>query len=122
MLALKTILFATDFSQLADEALDHALALAHKHEAELHMLHAVVLHADDPNDPAHHFPDAEEVRLRLGEIADDRMANQLETRNAGELDVVRAQRRGMSTAPVILEYAEEIDADIIVMAAASATT
>jgi nucleotide-binding universal stress UspA family protein len=115
MLALKTILFATDFSQLADEALDHALALAHKHEAELHMLHAVVLHADDPNDPAHHFPDAEEVRQRLGEIADDRMANQLETRNAGELDVVRAQRRGMSTAPVILEYAEEIDADIIVM-------
>ena len=115
MLALKTVLFATDFSRLADAALDHALALTQQHGAVLHMLHAVVLHADDPNDPAHHFPDAEEVRLRLEQIAEDRMANQLEARHLDPLDVVRAQRRGMSTAPVILEYAEEIDADIIVM-------
>jgi len=115
MLSLKIVLFATDFSRLADAALDHALALAQKHGAVLHMLHAVVLHADDPNDPAHHFPDAEQIRGRLEEIAESRMASQLEARSAGELEVVRAQRRGMSTAPVILEYAEEIDADIIVM-------
>jgi nucleotide-binding universal stress UspA family protein len=115
MLALKTVLFATDFSRLADAALDYALALAQKHGAALHMLHAVVLHADDPNDPAHHFPDAEEIRVRLEEIAEDRMANQLRALRAEEIDVVRAQRRGISTAPVILEYAEEIDADVIVM-------
>ena len=115
MLALKTVLFATDFSARADAALDHALALAEKHGAALHMLHAVVLHADDPNDPAHHFPDTEEIRVRLEEIAEDRMANQLQTRRAREVDVIRAQRRGMSAAPVILEYAEEIDADVIVM-------
>jgi nucleotide-binding universal stress UspA family protein len=115
MLALKTVLFPTDFSDQAEVALDHALALAEKHGAALHMLHAVVLHADDPNDPAHHFPDAEEIRVRLEEIAEDRMANQLETRRAEEIDVTRAQRRGISGAPVILEYAEEIDADVIVM-------
>lgn len=115
MLSLKTVLFPTDFSRLADVALDHALALAQKHGAVLHMLHAVVLHADDPNDPAHHFPDAEEIRLRLEESAAGRMASQLEERQAGELEVVRAQRRGMSTAPVILEYADEIEADVIVM-------
>jgi nucleotide-binding universal stress UspA family protein len=115
MLSLKTILFATDFSRLADAALDHALALAQKHGAVLHMLHAVVLHADDPNDPAHHFPNAEEIRVRLEETAEGRMATQLEDRRPGEVEVVRAQRRGMSTAPVILEYAEEIDADMIVM-------
>ena len=115
MLALKTVLFATDFSRLADAALDHALALVQQHGAVLHMLHAVVLHADDPNDPAHHFPDAEEIRVRLEQIAEDRMANQLEARRLAEPDVVRAQRRGISTAPVILEYAEEIDADVIVM-------
>jgi nucleotide-binding universal stress UspA family protein len=115
MLALKTVLFATDFSAQADAALDQALALAEKHGAALHMLHAVVLHADDPNDPAHHFPDAEEIRVRLEEIAEDRMANQLETSRAEEIGVIRAQRRGMSAAPVILEYAEEIDADVIVM-------
>jgi nucleotide-binding universal stress UspA family protein len=115
MLVLKTILFPTDFSELADAALDHALALAQKHGAVLHMLHAVVLHADDPNDPARHFPNAEEIRVRLEDTAEGRMADQLAERSAGELEVVRAQRRGISTAPVILEYADEIDADIIVM-------
>lgn len=115
MLALKTVLFPTDFSRLADAALDHALALAQRHGATLHMLHAVVLHADDPNDPAHHFPDAEEVRVRLEEIAEDRMATQLQERQSAEIDVVRAQRRGMSAPTVILEYAQEIDADVIVM-------
>lgn len=115
MLSLKTVLFATDFSQLADAALDHALAIAGKHGAVLHMLHAVVLHADDPNDPAHHFPDAEQIRRRLEQTAESRMASQLDDRSAGELEVVRAQRRGMSAAPVILEYADEIDADMIVM-------
>jgi nucleotide-binding universal stress UspA family protein len=112
---VKIVLFATDFSPLANAALDHALALAERHGAVFHMLHAVVLHADDPNDPAHHFPDAEQIRRRLEEVAESRMASQLEAHGAGELEVVRAQRRGMSTAPVILEYADEIDADIIVM-------
>jgi nucleotide-binding universal stress UspA family protein len=115
MLSLKTILFPTDFSQLSDAALDHALALADRHGAALHMLHAVVLHADDPNDPAHHFPDAGEIRSRLEEIAADRMASQIQERDAADVEVVRAQRRGLSTAPVILQYAEEIDADLIVM-------
>ena len=115
MLKLNNVLFATDFSSLADQALDHALELAHKHGAVLHMLHAVVLHADDPNDPAHLFPDADEIRKRLEDIAERRMETQLEGRNATGIEVVRAQRRGISTAPVILEYAGEIDADLIVM-------
>lgn len=115
MLRLNTVLFATDFSTLANQALDYALELAQKHGAVLYMLHAVVLHADDPNDPAHLFPDAEEIRRRLEEIAERRMATQLQDRATGEVEVVRAQRRGISTAPVILEYAGEIDADVIVM-------
>lgn len=115
MLKLDRILFPTDFSVLANESLDHALELAQKHGATLHMLHAVVLHADDPNDPAHLFPDAEEIRQRLEEIAERRMADQIESRDAGQVEVVRAQRRGISTAPVILEHAGEIDADLIVM-------
>lgn len=115
MLGLKTVLFATDFSALADAALDRALELAERHGAALHMLHAVVLHAEDPNDPAHHFPDAEEIRLRLEAIAADRMTAQLEARQELEIEVVRAQRRGVAPGPVILEYAAGIDADLIVM-------
>jgi len=77
MLAVRTLLFPTDFSPLADAALDHALAFAQKHGAALHMLHAVVLHADDRNEPARHFPDAEAIRVRLEGSADGRMASQV---------------------------------------------
>jgi nucleotide-binding universal stress UspA family protein len=73
------------------------------------------LHADDPNDPAHHFPDAEEIRGRLEKTAEQRMARGLESRSADGLRVQRHQRRGISVAPVILEQAGEIDADLIVM-------
>jgi nucleotide-binding universal stress UspA family protein len=116
MLRLRRILFPTDFSALSDRALDYALELAGRFGAEIHMLHAVVLHADDPNDPLHHFPDAEEIGRRLEEIADQRMESRVaEWKGEDRPVVVRARRRGISTAPVILEYAAEIDADLVVM-------
>ena len=115
MLTIERILFPTDFSEASERALDAALALAVEFDAELHMLHAVVLHSDDPNDPAHHFPDADEIRLRLEQTAESRMASGIAARPARGVRVSRHQRRGMSVAPVILEQAEEVDADLIVM-------
>lgn len=115
MLNVHRILVPTDFSPLADMALDYALRLADRHRASLHLLHAVVLHADDPNDPAHHFPDADEIRSRLEEIAERRMTSRLAERAVPDVEVTRIQRRGISTAPVILEYASEVDVDLIVM-------
>ena len=49
-----------------------------------------------PTIPPTTFPNAEEIRVRLEETAEGRMADQLEERSTGELEVVRAQRRGMS--------------------------
>lgn len=45
MIALKTVLVATDFSDAADIAIRYGRALAHKFEASLHVLHV----ADDVN-------------------------------------------------------------------------
>jgi nucleotide-binding universal stress UspA family protein len=115
MLNVSRILFPTDFSPGSERALDTALALAQAFGAELHMLHAVVLHADDPNDPAHHFPDAEEIRRRLEHTADLRMESGIAARSADGLEVQRSHRRGLSIAPTILEHALEIDPDLIVM-------
>ena len=115
MLNVNRILFPTDFSPGSERALDTALALAQAFGAELHMLHAVVLHADDPNDPAHHFPDAEEIRRRLEHTADLRMESGIAARSADGLEVQRSHRRGLSIAPTILEHALEIDPDLIVM-------
>ena len=44
------ILMPTDFSSCANSALGHAVALAEQFGAELHLLHVVVLHLDDPTD------------------------------------------------------------------------
>jgi len=115
MLKVDRVLFPTDFSPGSERALDTALALAREFGAELHMLHAVVLHSDDPNDPAHHFPDADEIRRRLEETAILRMESGIAERSAEQLNVKRQHRRGMSVAPTILEYAQEIDPDLIVM-------
>jgi nucleotide-binding universal stress UspA family protein len=115
MLTLNRILFPTDFSPGSERALDTALALAQEFDAELHMLHAVVLHSDDPNDPAHHFPDPEEIRQRLERAADQRMESGIAQRSAGGLDVQLSHRRGLSIAPTILEHAMESDPDLIVM-------
>lgn len=115
MLKLRRILFPTDFSRRSERSLDMALEVADRFEAELHMLHAIVLHADDPNDPAHLFPDPEEIRQRLEEIADRRMATSIASRGERGVQVIRSRRRGISTAPVILEHADEIGADLIVM-------
>ena len=115
MLTLNRILFPTDFSPGSERALDTALALAQEFDAELHMLHAVVLHSDDPNDPAHHFPDPEDIRQRLERTADRRMESGIAARAAGGLRIQQSQRRGLSVAPTILEHALEFDPDLIVM-------
>ncbi len=115
MLNINRILYATDFSSSSESALFHALYLARKHGAELHMLHAIVLHADDPHDPAHHFPDLDALDTRLREAAGDRMADMLAVHGASEDVVIQAQRRGIAAAPTIIEYAEDEDIDLIVM-------
>ncbi|HEX9829463.1 MAG TPA: universal stress protein, partial [Bacteroidota bacterium] len=52
MLTIKKILFPTDFSQAATDALLQALYLAEQYKAELHFFH-VMDPFDDPNNPSH---------------------------------------------------------------------
>ncbi|MDT8437137.1 MAG: universal stress protein [Gemmatimonadota bacterium] len=114
MLELRKILFPTDFSARSQRALSTALELTERFGAELHLLHAIVLHAEDPSDPAHHFPDPAELSSRLEEIAESRLAASLPDRPS-PARVVLERRRGVSIAPVILEHADEMNADLIVM-------
>ena len=111
---VSTILFPTDFSPCAAQAMGHALRLAAETGAELHMLHVVTLLDDDPHSPGHHFPDREQVMAALERTAADRMESELAP-HAGDLRVERVQRRGVSAAAAILEYASEVGADLVVM-------
>lgn len=114
MLAIERLLFPTDFSPCAAQALDLALDLAVRTGAELHMLHAVVYRGDDPNSPEAHFPEPEELLERLDELARDRLA-ELARDRPGQLRIEEVRRRGHDAGPVILDYAREADIDLIVL-------
>ncbi len=115
MLRIRRILYPTDFSASALQVLDHALFLAERHECELHMLHAVVLHDHDPQDPEHHFPEPSEIFEHLFRIADSELAKLADRHGSSTFSLSQVSRRGFSAAEVILDYAQEIDADLIVM-------
>ena len=115
MMHIKNILFPTDFSHCANQALEHALFLARKHHANLHMFHTLVLHENDPSNIAYDFPNMEEVRSWMKNIAKDRMNADLKAYKVDDLVITQLQRHGISAAPTILEYASEKDIDIIVM-------
>lgn len=111
---VKKVLFPTDFSDCARQALNHALFLAEDFDAELHMLHAVVLHQEDPANPDLQFTSDVELLDRLSAIARTRLA-ELAEHTTSQVKVRQTERRGFSASVVILEYADEIEADLIVM-------
>ena len=115
MIKIKKILLPTDFSPCADQALDHALFLAAKYRASLHMLHAIVLHAQDPHSPTAHFVDIAEIHQRLRDLARIEMKTAIRSRGASLPSIRMRQRRGFSSAEVILDYASEEDVDLLVM-------
>ena len=115
MLRIERILYPTDFFPCAAQALDHAVYLARRYRAELHALHAVVLHADDPHNPAAYVPDLEQAQRRVEELAKSSLEDAFRDRGDAGLRVVKARRRGFSAADVILEYADEREIDLVVM-------
>jgi nucleotide-binding universal stress UspA family protein len=112
---IERILYPTDFSDTATQALGHALFLAENFEAELHMLHAVVLHDYDPASSTHHFPEPAEIFKRLFDIADSEMARLIEDYEAKTFAIKEVKRKGFAVSEVVLDYAREIDTDLIVL-------
>lgn len=113
---VRKVLFATDFSERSEAALPHALWYAREFEAELHMLHAVVLHADDPANPDVDFPDLEDAYREVDRWASDRMEVAAGRVDEAGVAVKRVEQRGIAAAPVILDYAGEEEIDLIVLA------
>ena len=112
---LKKILLPTDFSEAANAALTEALFLASQYNAELHLLHVVVLYDGTPLDEEHHFPQADDVFRHLSNVATSEMAKLLDEGQGRVLKIRQHQMRAVSAAPAIIEFAVREEIDLIVM-------
>lgn len=113
---LKKILFPTDFSRCASQALVPAVDLAARNQAELHLLHAVVLHGYDPFNPKYNINDLEEkIHRRIQADAAERLAQVTPNHLAETVKIVTESERGISASNVIVEYARKNDIDLVVL-------
>ncbi|MFB6090444.1 MAG: universal stress protein [Halobellus sp.] len=103
----QTILVPTDGSEQAESALDHAVGLAREHDATLHLLYVADSNRDSVTTLGGEVVDALE---REGE----RILEDAAERLGGTVDLVDAVETG-DPVETILDYADRVDADVIVM-------
>jgi nucleotide-binding universal stress UspA family protein len=118
MFTIKTILHPTDFSDSANEALAHALRIARRHQATLHLLNVAPSLGEDPVRSAYSIGAGESaVYQKMADRAQELMDALIDESGAGDLeeDIVRVHDRGVAPGPVINDYAQEHDVDLIVM-------
>lgn len=115
MLTIEKILYPTDFSRCAAHALPHMLRLVERYRAELHLLHALVLHEADPGSVTHPLPNMEELYKALEEQAAALLRAEVAAQGKEHIEIRRAQVRSISAASAILDYAAEHGIDLIVM-------
>jgi len=112
---IKKILFPTDFSRCADQALSHAVFLAEKYGAEIHVLHVITLFEDQPSVVNDEIAESGEMIKKLEMIAEKELNKVFDSKSSDDLKIITVTRRGLSAAPTILEYASDNNIDLIVM-------
>ena len=115
MMKLKNILFPTDFSRCADQALIHAVYLAENYGATLHLLHVVTLFKDQPDVLSNELAETEVLIRKLEEKAEIELNNVANAHGNDDMEIVGKQKRAISAAPAILEYSSKNGIDLIVM-------
>ena len=106
-----TVLFPTDGSDTATEAAAHAIDLADRHDATLHVLYVVDHERVSRMAPKLGTDHIKETLQQEGERATSEIADQ--AANAG-LETTTSLREG-APADIITSYAETVDADAVVM-------
>ena len=104
---MKTILVGTDFTAGSDRALQVAAKLGTS-DATIHLVHIL----EPVDDPDSNDPETESFYQKLKEKSDKKLANQLASLGSTK---VESQIRIGPRHVTLLEVAEELDADIIVL-------
>lgn len=112
---IKKILFPTDFSRCAEQALAHAVFLAEKYSSEIHLLHVITLFEDQPSIVSDEISETEEIIRKLEAVAESQLNKVSDLHSSDDMKVITSIKRGISAAPPILEYVVDNDIDLIVM-------
>jgi nucleotide-binding universal stress UspA family protein len=115
MLQLQKILFPTDFSRCAEQALAHAVFLAEKYGAEIHVLHVITIFQDQPSVVSSEIAETKEMVRKLEDVAEKQLNKILDSHSSDDIKITTEIKRGISAAPTILEYASEKKVNLIVM-------
>jgi nucleotide-binding universal stress UspA family protein len=111
MLRIKSILFPTDFSPCAERAYNHAVHLARRLVAKLHVLSVVYHEEDAETSPMSFLPlGSDELAVQLG-----LESSTIPGADDDSLEVVNVQLQSTSAWRTILEYVEEQKIDLVVM-------
>ncbi len=113
-LDLDTILFPTDFSDVAEGAFAHAAHLALQYNATIHVFNVVGPDADESANPMDFLP-VQSAEGAPDEEAVQQMDVQTVTQERGTVPVVYAQTDSDSPPDAIVDRAEEQDVDLVVM-------
>lgn len=116
MFAINTILHPTDFSDCSGRALAHAVRMARRHNAALHLLNVAPTMGDDPVRTAYSLGAGGDADYEaFAEQAEVQMHQLAEQAGAKDLDVTFEHRRGIAPGPVINDYADDHQVDLVVM-------
>lgn len=116
MFTIDTILHPTDFSPCAKRAFAHAVRMARRHHAALHVLNVAPGLGEDPVRSAYAVGAGEDaIYQKMAARAEELTAALIEEAGAGDLEVTRAHDRGIAAGPVILDYIDAHAIDLVVM-------
>lgn len=115
----RKILAPTDFSTPAEAALKRAMELADASGAELHLLHVVTPQVYYSELPEAMLPPMEDFTDQIIEGSKTRLAKQVEAlqKQKGAISITaHVKEAAGSVAVTICEFADELDADLILIA------
>lgn len=114
-LSIDSILFPTDFSDVAEGAFAHAAHLALRYNATIHVFNVTSPDEEDGSNPMDFLPvepaDADEASNAPVQHVDVQTA----TQERGTVPVVYTQTDSSSPSEAIISYADEQDVDLVVM-------
>lgn len=113
---MKNIIVPTDFSENADKALDFALTLANKFKATLHIVHAY-----NSSPQAGHLGNLDRVLKEDSEQEMNKFLKATKDSVPFEIDIQGRCRKGYAN-EVIIDDAEDVKADLIVMGTLGASS